>query len=447
MKTHFSPIAWALLFVAICDAQITPVGPFVGDHSETWEEFGVNNLLAEGTSILGGIATISETTEMVTAKTFIMCTVSAKPSDGMILMDSDRPAGPFTISFSQPVSAFGAYWGDGLHCERCCPFGDAAIILTFYDVAGNVVGSDSFIYTGNGTLMWRGYQFSRPVKTIVRTASDGEEGFAVDGLQAVVASNPAQLYDISTRSFVETGDDVMIGGFVIIGSGQKQVLLRALGPTLSQPPFNLSNTLADPVLELHMPDGSVVTNDNWQQAANAGSIPPNLQPPNPSESAILISLAPASYTAIVRGVNNTTGNALVEAYDLNNSGSFSNISTRGFVQTSDAVLIAGVIVNGAGSKDVLLRALGPTLGQSPFNVPNVLTDPFLDLRDSNGTRITANDNWQDSQAAEIQATGRAPPNPVESAIVISLQSGSYTAIVTGINGATGNGLVEVYSLN
>jgi hypothetical protein len=164
-------------------APITNVGPFVGDHSETWEEFGFSHL-PNGTQILGGIATISGT-KMTTANTFQMCSVFAIPSDGSTLMYSDRTAGPFVISFSQPVSAFGAYLGDGLDCIG---FRDAAIILTFQDQGGNVIGNDSFYYEGDGHLEWHGYMFSTPVKTITRTASDGKEGFAIDGLQAIVAS-------------------------------------------------------------------------------------------------------------------------------------------------------------------------------------------------------------------------------------------------------------------
>src|SRR5207248_182380 len=159
----------------------------------------------------------------------------------------------------------------------------------------------------------------------------------------------------------------------------------------------------DPTLELHLPDGSIITNDNWQQAANASSIPAGLQPPNANEAAILVSLAPANYTAIVRGANNSTGNALFEAYDIgsDNTSGFANLSTRGFVGTGDSIMIAGLIMQGSGGKNVLLRALGPTLGQPPFSVPGALADPFLDLRDGNGNPVMTNDNWQQTQAAQI----------------------------------------------
>jgi len=365
-------------------------------------------------------------------------------------MDSDRPNDLVTISFSQPVSAFGAYWGSGYRCSLCCSFDDSPSTLTFQDVNGNVIGSDSFFYQGNGTLMWRGYTFATPVKTITRTAGDGKEGFAMDGLQATVASNSPLLYNISTRGFVQTGDNVMIGGLIISGSGPKKILLRVLGPTLGQAPFNIPNAMGNPTLNLFQGSALVASNDNWGNATNQQAIrDTGLAPPNAVEAAILISLNPGSYTAIVRGLNNTSGNALFEAYDLDNTAGskFGNISTRSFVQTGNDVMIAGVIVHGPGSKNVLIRALGPTLGQAPFNLPNSLPDPFLDLRDANGTRITANDNWKSTQQTQIQATGLAPPNDAESAIATTLAPGSYTAIVTGVNNTTGNALVEVYGLN
>ena len=298
--------------------------------------------------------------------------------------------------------------------------------------------------------MWRGYSFATPVKTITRTAGDGKEGVAMDGLQATVATGYPQLYNISTRGFAQTGNNVIIGGLIISGSGPKKVLLRVLGPTLGQPPFNVPNAMANPALSLFQGSTLVASNDNWGDAANQQSIrDTGLAPPNALESAILISLNPGACTAVVRGVNNPTGNALSEAYDLDNTAEskFGNISTRGFVQTGNNVMIAGVIVHGPGSKSVLIRALGPTLGQAPFNLPNSLPDPFLDLRDANGARIAANDNWKSTQQTQIQATGLGPPNDAESAIAITLAPGNYTAIVTGVNNTTGNALVEVYGLN
>ena len=179
---------------------ITMVDPFVGDHSETWEEFGFGPL-PNGTSILGGIATINGMS-METSAVFVLCTVGAVPSDGITFMDQDRPDDLVVFSFSQPVSAFGAYWGSGVGCFPS--YRDAATILTFQDQAGNVIGTDSFFYTGDGALQWHGYNFATPVKTIIRTADDNKEGVAIDGLQAIVASTSATPTPTGTPSATGT---------------------------------------------------------------------------------------------------------------------------------------------------------------------------------------------------------------------------------------------------
>ena len=163
-------------------------------------------------------------------------------------------------------------------------------------------------------------------------------------------------------------------------------------------------------------------------------------------------LAPAAYTAIVRGKGGTSGVALVEAYDLdpNANSKLANISTRGFVGTGDNVMIGGFIVggglgvNGAGSEEVLVRGLGPSLTQ--HGVPNALQDPTLELHDGNGALIASNDNWKATQQSEIQATGLAPHDDRESAILATLVQGNYTVILRGKNNTTGVGLVEVYKV-
>lgn len=448
-RLFFFSVALISFVIAIKEvpAQITPVPPFVGTHSETWESFGFHGT-PNGTPILGGIATDSGGS---TALTFRMCTVWAEPSDGKYLLLLDRPAPPWTISFTQPVSAFGAYWGTGTGCQG--GFTDSDIILTFRDVQGDIVGTEAFAYTGGGPLMWSGYRFSRPVASVTRTAGDGKEGFAVDGLQAIVASsspNSTKLANLSTRGFVQTGDNALIAGFIITGANPKEVLLRALGPTLAQPPFNVPNVLADPIIELHMPDGTVVQNDTWQFDDNGYYIPQALRPMNPKESAILRWLGPGSYTAVLKGANNGSGNALVEVYDFDDdltAARLSNLSTRCFVQKGDDVVIAGVIVNGSKPQRLVIRGIGPSLAAPPFNVPQALVDPFLDLRDGNGGSVFINDNWQDTQEAQIQLTGLAPSKASESAIDVTVSPGNYTAILSGKNGASGNALVEVYALN
>jgi hypothetical protein len=285
------------------------------------------------------------------------------------------------------------------------------------------------------------------------------EGVAVDSTGKVYVADtnnntiragvaPGGLTNISTRAFVQTGDNVMIGGLIITGSGQKKVILRAIGPSLSN--FGIANALQDPVLELHDSTGALIaSNDNWIDASNKQAISDSgLAPSNNLESAILTNLNPSSYTAIVHGVNNGTGVALVEAYDLDQTAGskFTNISTRAFAQTGDNVMIGGLIVTGSDSENVIVRAIGPSLTQ--YGIANALADPMLELHDSNGNTIASNDNWIDaSNKQAIIDSGLAPSNNLESAILTSLNPGSYTAIVHGVNNGTGVALVEVFGLN
>ncbi|HMJ06771.1 MAG TPA: hypothetical protein VK474_10990, partial [Chthoniobacterales bacterium] len=158
---------------------------------------------------------------------------------------------------------------------------------------------------------------------------------------------------------------------------------------------------------------------------------------------LLLELAPGNYTAILRGVNNTTGVGLIEVYDLDPAGEskLANISTRGFVQTGDNVLIGGLILNGNGNQSILVRAIGGSLP-----VAGALNDPTLELFNGNGVSLAFNDDWRDSQEAAINATTIPPTDAREAALIASLAPGNYTAIVRGFHNATGIALVEVYTL-
>ena len=263
--------------------------------------------------------------------------------------------------------------------------------------------------------------------------------------------------NISTRDFVGSADAVMIGGFIVAGpSGStKKVMIRGLGPSLTA--AGVPNVLSDPFLELHDSNGgTIVTNDNWQSASNASDIPAGFQPADSRESVIIATVdaqpAGTRYTAILKGANGETGNGLVELYDLDSSGTaqLANISTRGQVLTGDNVLIGGLIVgggtgpNGTGSAKIVLRAIGPTLPSGTTPAP--LQDPTLELHDVNGTAILFDDNWKDNQQTDIDATGLAPSDDRESAMVALLPPGNYTAVVRGKNNATGLALVEAYNL-
>ena len=259
----------------------------------------------------------------------------------------------------------------------------------------------------------------------------------------------SHLANISTRLNVGVNDDVLIGGFIVRGPVPKRMILRAIGPSLTG--AGVIGAMANPTLELHGSTGATIaTNDNWQTSAQASEIGASgLAPRNPLESAIVVTLQPGSYTAIVRGVNNTTGIALVEGYELDSTATrLVNVSTRGRVGVGDEALIGGFIVTGSQSKTVMVRALGPSLSMGPHPLAGALVNPVLELHDASGNLLSSNDDWVNSpQHAAIVASGLAPPSSLESAILGMRSPGNYTAIVRGVNNATGIGLVEVYDLD
>ncbi len=250
---------------------------------------------------------------------------------------------------------------------------------------------------------------------------------------------PTKLVNISTRMRVETGDNVLIGGFILDGLEQKRLILRALGPSLP-----VDRALTNPRLEIYNANGLVASNDDWQQALNAQEVADStVAPGDVREAAILRAFAPGSYTAVVGGADGGTGAGLVEVYDLQTGAEsqLANISTRGLVQTGDDVMIGGLIVAGSTGRRVIVRAIGPSLP-----VPGALADPTLELFNANGDSVGYNDNWRSDQAAEIIATTIPPSDKAESAIVRTLTPAAYTAIVRGVNDSTGVALVEVYAL-
>jgi hypothetical protein len=241
---------------------------------------------------------------------------------------------------------------------------------------------------------------------------------------------------------------VGIGGFIITGSAPKHVLIRGIGPSLTA--FGITDPLADPTLDLRAADGSLIlSNDNWMDTQQAEIEATGIPPQNDLEAAIVATLSPGSYTAILRGKDQGTGIGLVEIYDLNQGvdSKLANLSTRAFVDTGDNIVIAGFTLGSNGGDDrIVVRGIGPSL--TAFGVTNALANPTLELRDSNGVLLISNNDWQDipAQAAELTAAGLAPTNQLESGIVMTLPPGPYTALLAGLNNGTGIGLVEVYDL-
>jgi len=263
------------------------------------------------------------------------------------------------------------------------------------------------------------------------------------------SASGSHFANISTRMDVGTGNNVMIAGFIVSGSQSKTVVVRALGPTLGS--YGVANALNDPMLELHGSSGATIgTNDDWQTGSQASQITSSGYAPNNSnEPALIATLAAGAYTAIVRGYNNSTGVALVEVYELDTLATrLSNISARGQVGTSQNVLIGGLIISGSTSKKLIVRAIGPSLASPPFSLSGTLPNPTLELHDSSGNLLASNDDWgSGTQAAAISASGYQPSNAKESAIIATLASGNYTAIVRGVNDSTGIALVDAYDLD
>ncbi len=300
--------------------------------------------------------------------------------------------------------------------------------------------------------------FSPPPGTAPLAAADGTLVMNIQQVDfqlaptAATIEAPSEPENLSTRGNVGTGEDVLIGGIIITGNDSKQVVLRAIGPSLN--PTEVPGALADPILELHDSTGAIIaTNDNWMDNSAADQMvltDNDLAPSDDAESALVQALAPGEYTAIVRGAGDTTGIALVEAYDLDmgtTDSKLANISTRSSVGTVDSVVIAGFIVGGGGGgfSTTIVRGLGPSLAD--MDVANPLADPMLELHDVDGNVIDSNDNWMDNPNMQtISDDGLAPSNPNEAALYEILPPGKYTAILSGVDGGTGVGLVETYNV-
>ncbi|MFN2621453.1 MAG: hypothetical protein ABR611_01295 [Chthoniobacterales bacterium] len=285
---------------------------------------------------------------------------------------------------------------------------------------------------------------------IAPTSVNGVHTLTFGAGSSTTTPPPGLALNISTRLPVGTGQQVLIAGFIIQGPNPKTIMLRASGPSLPLP-----GVLQDPFLELHDGTGqTIATNDNWR-STNFGSLLTSSQmidivastitPANDAESAIIATLNPGTYTAVVRGANNGTGIAVVEGYDLDAEplSKLANISTRGLVQTNDNVMIGGFIFGGGpGNTNVVVRGIGPSLGA--FGVTNPLADPMLELHDGNGATVASNDDWKSNQRT-IEATGLQPSNDAEAAIAVTnLPQGGYTAVLQGKNGGVGIGVLEVY---
>ncbi len=327
---------------------------------------------------------------------------------------------------------------------------------------GSILPADSGLVNGTGTfsatLFGSGSTFQFITATDTNNPSiTGTSNVIVNPSKATYSptptptatpnAGPSNALNLSTRLHIETENNVGIGGFIITGTDPRQMLLRAIGPSLSS--IGVSDALADPTMELHGPNGfTTITNDNWRDTQEAEIIATGIPPTNDLESAILVTLDPGAYTAVVSGNENGTGVGLVEIYDLSHApnSELSNISTRGFVRTESNVMIGGFILGDGTNSEVLIHGIGPSL--AGFGVSPALFDPTLELRDSNGALIDQNDDCSNKVGPpNACATFCADAAPGEACMDDTLSPGAYTAILAGKDGGIGIGLLEIYNLH
>jgi hypothetical protein len=384
------------------------------------------------------ICTVSGNT--VTGVAVGSCTVTAQQGGDALYGPAPQVTQTFPVSsnngtFGLVVSKAGGGGGTvtsnpaGINCGSACGGNFTAGSSVTLAAAAN----STSVFTG-----WSG-------------ACTGSGGCTVpmNGSKSVTATfEPAavvpRLVNISTRMKVLTGDDVMIGGFIIGGSAAKTVVVRARGPSLAA--HGVADPLANPKLDLYSGQTVIGSNDDWTSASNAAALSSSgYAPASGSEAALMVVLPPGPYTAIVSGVGGTTGTAIVEVFELDHPESrLINIATRGRVQTGNDVMIGGFAIQGNGSKTVVVRARGPSLAAT--GITNPLQDPYIDLY-SGQTVIASNDNWANSaNASAISSSGFAPADGAESAILVTLAPGLYSVIVRGADGGSGVGIIEVFAV-
>jgi uncharacterized protein (DUF2141 family) len=317
-----------------------------------------------------------------------------------------------------------------------------------------VAGATSSGFSASGSSLAVGQHTVRAdvfdPTTFVRTDPAGDLRRSVSWTLNVTAGSspsPAPLLNISTRLMAQSGENVMIGGFIITGTDNKRVLLRAIGPSLAQ--SGVGNPLPDPILDLHNKAGTIIaSNDNWKVPNQAEIEATTVAPHHDLESALIATLAPAQYTAVMQDKGGASGVGLVEAYDLARdvNSRLVNISTRGLVQPGNNVMIGGFIVgsSGSGQAKIAVRALGPSLANAGIN--GALPDTILELHNASGTIVASNDEWKQTQQAEIASMNLELQDDRESALATTVSAGNYTAVVRGKNGASGVGLVEIYNV-
>jgi glucose/arabinose dehydrogenase len=371
---------------------------------------------------------------------------------------------------------------EGTHCfspsTGCDTSGKVMPIIEYpHDSSGGVSVTGGYVYRGTTAPSLQGYYVygdygsgriwaasaiaaglwtTQQIGTLPNLSTFGEDDsgelYAANHQNGTIyrltpaAETLPRMVNVSTRARASTGNDVVIGGFVIGGAASKRVAVVATGPSLAA--HGIANPLANPRLTLVRSSDQLVvgTNDSWQAGVNASRLQEQgLAPSDPREAALMVELAPGAYTAIVDGAAGETGIAVVAVYEVDHpERRLVNLSTRANVGTGSEVVIGGFVIEGASARTVAIVGTGPSL--AAHGVTNPLADPQLVLvRSSDQSVLASNDNWQSAaNAAQLQASGFAPSHPSEAGILVTLPPGAYTAILSGVGSSTGTGVVAVY---
>jgi hypothetical protein len=396
--------------------------------------------------------------------------VVALDSTGSVIGMSDIATGPFAgeppAIVTQPIGrtvAFGSTVVLGVTTSGPATYQWACNGAPLSDGTTN-----STVISGatTPTLMIRGARYMNGGLYVCTVSNPGGSTRSTPATLTVVSTgNPGRLINLSCRSEVGTGDKALIVGFVVGGNGaaSKQLLVRASGPALDA--FGIADTLADPQLDLFKIGAAglspLASDADWNgnTAVNVASKKVNAFPwtdPHSRDAALVNSLPAGGYTAMVTSADASNGIALAETYDADapaapaTSGArLVNVSGRAQVGTGDNILVAGFVIGGTTARTVLVRASGP--GLVPFGVSGVLQQPKLQLYDSTDTLLASNAGWggEAQIASAAGAVGAFPwvdPDGRDSALLMTLPPGEYTAHVSGDDGGTGVALVEVYEV-